>query len=63
MARMFVEAPIVSGASLSDAAQFLMAELDKTAARHGRRVGRDVTILEGAGVFGERVLRVEAPVY
>jgi hypothetical protein len=63
MARMFVEAPVTPGFSLSEAAQYLMAELDKTAAQHGRRVGRDVTIYEGAGAFGERVLRVEAPVH
>ena len=62
MKRMFVEAPLTPGAAVNDAAQFLMAELDKKAAEANRRVVGNVQIFEGASGFGERVLRIESNV-
>ena len=62
MPSMFVEAPVTPGFSLSDAAQYLIRELDREASRRGRVVSGNVTIFEGVGGFGEQVLRIEAPV-
>jgi hypothetical protein len=47
------------GAATRDAAQYLMAELDKRAAEAGRTIHGPVTILEGTGAF-TRTLRLEA---
>lgn len=57
--RLYIEAPMNPGADPRDAAQFLMAEMDRTAARAGRVVHGPVTILEGKGAF-QRTLRLEA---
>jgi len=57
--RLYVEAPLNPGASLPDAAQYLMAELDRVAAEANRAVVGEVTIYEGNDAF-QRILRIEA---
>lgn len=57
--RLYVEAPLNPGAKIPDAAQFLMAELDRVAAVANRAIAGPVTISEGTTAF-ERIIRVEA---
>lgn len=59
--KMYVEAPLTPGAKVNDAAQYLMAELDRQAAERNRSIVGPVTILEGGTAF-ERHLRLEAHV-
>lgn len=59
MPRLFVEAPLNPGASVADAAQYLMAELDRVAAGTNRVISGPVSIGEGHTAF-ERIIRVEA---
>ena len=58
-ARLYVEAPVNPGATSADAAQYLMAELDRRAAEVNRTINGPVTIYEGHDAF-QKIVRVEA---